>query len=219
MLFILTGEVQIGKTRWLCQLTDELRQQSAICFGVLAPGVWIERGREDATNPSRQRTSQPLFEKLGIDNILLPQGTRIHFATRRDIAQKQGALDEMSQSESLQLGWHISDTALAQVNAHLGKLPVKICGSECAGLLVIDEIGRLELHRGLGLTEAMCLLEEGPCGCLRHALVVARSTLAEDVANHFGSAWEGYRFISPDDEAKRCILDIFEDSIPHEREE
>lgn len=38
MLFLLTGEVQIGKTRWLESLVTELADCGVSCVGVLAPG-------------------------------------------------------------------------------------------------------------------------------------------------------------------------------------
>ena len=40
MLFILTGQIQSGKTRWLLSLLDEVRELGVLPFGVVAPGVW-----------------------------------------------------------------------------------------------------------------------------------------------------------------------------------
>lgn len=79
MLFLLTGEVQIGKTRWLESLVTELGAFGVPCAGVLAPGQWVPSmgPRADANG----------FEKLGIDNVLLPGGERIPFARRGDLAR------------------------------------------------------------------------------------------------------------------------------------
>ena len=58
MLFFLTGEVQIGKTRWLMDALTQLAERGVEPCGVIAPGQWIPRDGG--------------FEKLGIDNMLLP---------------------------------------------------------------------------------------------------------------------------------------------------
>ena len=76
MLFLLTGEVQIGKTRWLESLVTELADCGVSCAGVLAPGQWVPSEGEHADANG--------FEKLGIDNVLLPSGERIPFARRGD---------------------------------------------------------------------------------------------------------------------------------------
>lgn len=75
MLFILTGDIQIGKTRWLKSTCRKLAADGIPCAGVVAPGVWVPSEHGDANG----------FEKLGIDNLLLPQGERIPFARRRDL--------------------------------------------------------------------------------------------------------------------------------------
>ncbi|MDD6289009.1 MAG: nucleoside-triphosphatase, partial [Eggerthellales bacterium] len=43
MLLILTGEIQIGKTRWLQELVCELQEEGVAVSGVIAPGIWVER--------------------------------------------------------------------------------------------------------------------------------------------------------------------------------
>ena len=76
MLFLLTGDVQIGKTRWLERLAAELSGDGVQVAGVLAPGVW--RVREPHEVPGeRGLAGEGRFEKLGIDNVLLPGGERV----------------------------------------------------------------------------------------------------------------------------------------------
>ena len=78
MLFLLTGDVQIGKTRWLERLAAELSGDGVQVAGVLAPGVW--RVREPHEVPGeRGLAGEGRFEKLGIDNVLLPGGERVPF--------------------------------------------------------------------------------------------------------------------------------------------
>lgn len=163
MLYILTGDVQIGKTRWLQALVSDLEARGAVCDGVIAPGVW----REDETGG---------FDKLGIDNELLPTHEVVHFARRDDLARAEGTFDANAQSAKAMLRWHISDEAIRKVNAHFDALiqaaevPQKLDASECARLhagpakrmLIVDELGRLELLRNEGLTSAMELLKRGP---------------------------------------------------------
>lgn len=46
MLFVLTGDVQIGKTRWLERLVSDLEERRVISYGVIAPGIWVDRRDE-----------------------------------------------------------------------------------------------------------------------------------------------------------------------------
>lgn len=197
MLFLLTGDVQIGKTRWLERLASELYAEGCEVAGVVAPGVWRAAGEGG-------------FEKLGIDNVLLPDGERVAFARRRDLARAEGSLDPESQSEAAQLAWHISDDALARVNAHFGCIAEGMCGGAeegkaRPGLLVVDELGRLELERGCGLVAATELLARGATARFPHALAVVRDWLLPRAVERFGAAWGGARAISPDDEARGLL--------------
>ena len=158
VFFILTGEIQTGKTRWLQGVLGDLSACGVPLRGVVAPGVWTRVGRG--------------FEKLGIDNVLLPSGEVVHLARRRDLARASGCLDACGQSESAGLGWAMADDALDRVDAHFVQLmkgdasPADVgCGdfalesSLLPGLTVVDELGRLELLRGRGLVHALELLD------------------------------------------------------------
>lgn len=217
MLFLLTGDVQIGKTRWLSALADELAGEGVPVAGVLAPGVW--RKRETA--------GEGRFEKLGIDNVLLPSGERLAFARRRDLALAEGTFDPTSQSAAAQLAWEISDDAIARVNAHFDRLADEMFhvkhtfaqtnvsretsggGEAPAGLLVVDELGRLELMCGGGLTSAVALLERGPAAGFAHALAVVRDWLRPLAEERFADAWGGVRALAPDGHARTLVRDAF----------
>lgn len=193
MLYILTGDVQIGKTRWLQQLVERLRDEGVTCYGVIAPGDWVASESPHANADG--------FEKLGIWNVLLPEGERIRFADRKDLAKANGSFDGESEAGRAGLGWHISDDALAKVNEHFATIARQCSEAACdhaergesgsRGLLVVDELGRLELQHDGGLTEAVKLLEQGPQGCIQDALVVARDTLAPIVEERFAHIWGG----------------------------
>ena len=209
MLYLLTGEVQIGKTRWLHSLIAELEAQGAICEGVIAPGIWKENA--DGT-----------FDKLGITNEMLPQHKTVTFALRDDIAKARGVFDETSQAANAQMMWHIFDDSIVMVNSHFADLITHkhhvLEGNNCEGtasegcnprrILIVDELGRLELMRGGGLTEAMKLLAEGPDDYYSDAIVIARDALGlpEEVEHLFGKTWDTFMRISPSDEAKDAIL-------------
>lgn len=205
MLTLLTGVSQSGKTRWLESLLDCLEQRGVEVAGVLAPGVWREA-------PSG-------FEKLGIENLLLPDHVLIPFAQRADLAAVSAEGRAESQSEKAGLAWHIPDEAIARVNEHLrglraldargtaeamlhangaAVLRVPVSADETAanrrlprGLLLIDELGPLELLRGQGLTEAMGLLLQGPSERFPHAVVVVREKLLSAAQGCFDAAWGG----------------------------
>ena len=193
MLLILTGDIQIGKTRWLSRTVDQLEERGVVCEGVVAPGVW--RPSEDGRS----------FEKLGIDNLLLPQRTVVPFARRADLAQAEGTYDSTNLSANVGMVWHVSDAAVAEVNQHFDQLAVHVQLHEGTRkrLLVVDELGRLELLHGGGLTSALELLEAGPRGYYGAALVVARQAfdLNNLVERRFGKVWGGAVQMGPGSEA------------------
>lgn len=230
MLFVLTGEIQTGKTRWLERLTGRLAAEGVRCAGVLAPGVWRPRDPAEGLSAGECAVGSReggAFEKRGIDNVLIPSGERVAFARRADLAQRDGALDPGSQAVRAGLGWAIDDGAIARVNAHFAELArdaaasgelegaprglADACGGSCGqgrpcrALLVVDELGRLELMRGEGLTQAMALLDRGPTRAFPHALVVVRAALLPLARERFEPVWGIVRVIEPNDEGARAV--------------
>jgi len=203
MLFVLTGEVQTGKTRWLENLVHELEGAGVTPYGVIAPGVWADH-RNDP-EPSEHVDANG-FEKLGIDNALLPSHERIAFARRADLAESANEFDPQSQSARADLHWHISDDAIARVNAHFKKVAPSLSAKGSKGLLIVDELGQLELKRNGGLTEAVALLEAGPFPAAGHALIVVRETLLPLIEGHFGG-WGEHVRIAPTGESRALILE------------
>lgn len=200
MLALLTGDVQIGKTRWLEAVIAQLRERQVPSYGVLAPGRWVPSGSPRADGNG--------FEKTGIDNILLPTGKRIPFAQREDLARAAGAFDPASQSGQARLAWHIDDEAIKQVNAYLGEVP-SLARAGAPGLLVIDELGRLELMAGKGLTNAVGLLRRGPSPHLPHGVVVVRDYLLDEARRVIGGLWGEPVAISPDAASEALLLGLF----------
>lgn len=205
MLFFLIGDIQSGKTRWLERVLGALRASGVGVAGVLAPGVWLDHGPD----------AQPRFEKLGIDNVLLPQGERIPFARRRDLAERDGGFDEHSQAAQAQLGWAIDDDAIDRVNAHFDELgrsarDADAFDENAPSLLVVDELGRLELLRGEGLVAAMRLLDAGASSTFPHALAIVRADLVELARERFADApWDGMGIIYADDEGEQALRSAF----------
>ena len=216
MLFVLTGNVQTGKTRWLEAMLDELREGGVEVHGVLAPGVW--RALPDGAG----------YEKLGIENLLLPQGERVLFARRQDLAEAEGAYDASSQSAQAHLRWEMPEGALELVNEHLRRLPAlpplavddardgaacdfaKGPGAERVGrLLLIDEVGRLELLRNGGLTAALDILDAGPMPTFAHTLIVVREELLELARERFEPVWGPLRVINADDAGRAALKEAF----------
>ena len=176
MLFILTGDIRTGKTTWLEARVRELEAAGVPVRGVLAPGVWLD------------------CKKVGIENALLPSRERVLLATPAGDGCSTG------------LGWDFDAAALARVNAHLNGL-AETTGEKDArpGLLVIDEVGPLELRRGGGLTAALELLDGGPTPAWPHALVVVRATLAGEAAARFAHSWRSVELLSPDESGARRL--------------
>ncbi|MGI6229764.1 MAG: nucleoside-triphosphatase [Tractidigestivibacter sp.] len=197
MLFILTAPRQTGKTRWLEALVASLQAQGVTVYGVLAPGIW-------QLNPDGTRT------KLGIENVLLPDGEKILFATS---AANDTSIKDHVQSSRAGLGWAISDKALARVNAHLASLSSGKANKaqlEAPGLLVIDELGPLELKRGGGLTQGLALLDQGPTPAWPHAIAIVRPELTDLAAKRFHPAWGSPYLIEPGDAAFAYITGLYQ---------
>ena len=209
MLFLLTGDVQIGKTRWLENLCASLQAAGTCVAGVVAPGQWVLRP-EGQPGGKHGFDGAGRFEKLGIDNVLLPQGKRIEFARRRDLAAKSKAFTEGKQAKAAKLGWAISDTAIAQVNAHFAMLAKQTANeTELAphAMLVVDELGHLELLHSCGLTNALAILDAGPTPQFPHAIAMVRETLLDEARRRFEPRWGKATVIGPDDAARNLVLE------------
>ncbi len=205
MLFVLTGDVKTGKTRWLQELVKALQSEGVSVCGVLAPGAWADRRDDPISFPHADANG---FEKLGIDNVLLPGDERVAFARRVDLATSEGAFDPNSESGKAKLGWQISDMAIGRVNEHFSALRTtgENASAHAPALLVIDELGRLELECGGGLTEAVAMLEDGPTDAMQHALIVVRKALLPSIEGRFES-WGEPVHLAPNDKACTLVLD------------
>lgn len=214
MLFVLTGKVQTGKTRWLQALVESLEEGGVSCVGVLAPGVWRERSAEELEAMRAFGDESPVrFEKLGFNNVLLPGGEVVPMARRRDLAEAEGAVLEGSQSSKANLSWEMSEGALDRVNDHLASLAGGVPEPAAPRLLVIDEVGRLELLHNGGLTAALDMLDAGPGELFEHVLIVVREALIEQAENRFGEVWGGLHLIAADQsgaDALRAAFGLFE---------
>ena len=177
MLFILTGAIRTGKTTWLQAQVAELAAAGVAVDGVLAPGVWNGD------------------EKVGIENVLLPDGERVLLARP---AEQRCPGD---------LSWEFDANALARVNAHLASLRGKEGRPGRLGLLVIDELGPLELRRGEGLTEAVALLEAGPTPAWPNALIVVRAALVDDAHARLAGSWGSVELLSPNKAGAQRLRD------------
>ena len=209
MLLLLTGDVQIGKTRWLENLCAGLQAAGTCVAGVVAPGQWVPRP-EGQPGGKHGFDGAGRFEKLGIDNVLLPQGERIEFARRRDLAAKSKAFTEGTQAKAAKLGWAISDTAIAQVNAHFAALAKQATNETKLAphaMLVVDELGRLELLHSCGLTNALAILDAGPTPQFPHAIAVVRETLLDEARRRFEPRWGKATVIGPDNAARNLVLE------------
>lgn len=209
MLLLLTGDIQIGKTSWLLKTVARLEEGGVSVEGVVAPGVWVpvragEPGYEGASAglgaPAPADGPACRYDKRGIDNLLLPDHETVPFARREDLARAEGTYDASNQAAQVGMTWHIDDRAVARVNAHFDRLAAAADeAAGCAGaphrprVLIVDELGRLELLHDGGLTSAMALLAQGPRGYYDHAVVVARDLfgLSERVEQLFTEAWGG----------------------------
>ena len=233
MLYILTGEMQTGKTRWLNKLIENLKVVGIASYGVITPGIWRKpeaaggtaggvadgvAGETTDGTASNSTDGSVEFEKLGIEALLLPDGIRIPFAWRRDIAELRGDREKDWQSARAELGWAIPDEALSTVNSYLDVLAARIEAlyqgehkeqAKKPGLFVIDELGPLELKKQGGFTSAIQLLEQGPTRLYQHALIVVRKELLDIAANRFLGIWGEQSVVEPDEASRELIFAAF----------
>lgn len=216
MLLILTGQIRTGKTTWLRARVGALEAAGVACYGVTAPGVWDDRGR-----------------KVAIDNELLPGARRVRLARAADPAEAGGmawdfdaaalarvnahlaGLREGGQRGDGPAGGRLDGGELREGVPHGGELARSIPHGDASpartarpGLLVVDELGPLELRRGAGLTEALALLAEGPTPAWPHALVVVRAGLAGEAASLLAPAWGEVRELRPDDAGTELLTGV-----------
>lgn len=222
MLFLLTGDVQIGKTRWLERLVETFAEADVISYGVLSPGVWIDHElaqeigvEQKEAKHSRQEGCQGelrrRFEKVGIDTLFLPDKRRARFALRRDIAQASGLYASEDQAARAGLIWHISDGAIDAVNEHFASISADLMsasssGADAQGILIVDELGWLELKHEAGFVEAVHLLDRGPQGEIEDAIIVVREALLDIAEERFASLWGGCLRIGPSPEDLEKVL-------------
>ena len=203
MLFILTGHIQTGKTRWLQALIRDLEAHDVAVSGVVAPGIWCEH---------KDDFGRVEFEKLGITNELLPQHEVIQLAVRDDLAEAHQSSRPDNHHHGMKMMWAFSDEAMAQVNDHFaryldGTAPVP----DAPGMLIVDELGRLELVGDAGLTRAMEAVSAGPSPYAKHALIVVREMLVELALEKLdcAEAWGGAALVYPTKADARAVMAAF----------
>ena len=145
---LLTGPVGVGKTTIAGRVTDLARHQSLVCGGLLAPALKDRRG-----------------QKIGIWGLDLLTGQRRVLArTDRDLA---GPGIGPYSFDPAALDWALD----AVENALDATQPV-------CQLLVVDEIGKLELWHSNGLAPVLSRLAAGQAS---HALVLVRESLLAEL--------------------------------------
>lgn len=179
MLAIITGTRQVGKTRWLERFIESATQSGLRCVGLISPGVWIDAPHDE-------------LEKTGINARLLPEGEEFVCALRRDLASEDS--NQFSQADKAQLGWRVYDDAIERVNAHFDALRAE--GLLPEDILVVDEIGTLELMHGTGFTSALRMLDDPTCATAHeegtsnlNAIIIMRPELLDQTKERLAPVW------------------------------
>ena len=197
MLYILTGPIQSGKTRWLQEVVHLLEKTNIGCDGVLVPGIWNEVGGS--------------YEKLGIWNEMLPSHERVSFALKPD--ENKGIYANLSCKDTSKKdqGWYINNDAVRVVNSHFRNIQQSIPESDKnKHILIIDELGIMELERNKGLIAAVELLQKGPQGYFKHAIVVVRekNNFHKIACEKFSSSWDKVAFITPQQYTPQEFIEV-----------
>lgn len=154
-LLVITGDVGAGKTTWCRAFVAAAQADGARVAGLLSPGVFSGD------------------HKLAIDLTDLATGQ-----TRR-LADRRPRPDPQSPTRN----WAFHPTAVAWGDSILATLTAP--DQPRPDLLLIDELGPLELRHGGGWTHALPLLarQDAPVAC-----VVVRPGLLTEFLSHFPTA-------------------------------
>ncbi len=125
--------------------------------------------------------------KTAILAQLIPGGEPFMYAPRREIVGEGG--------EHVFAGWDFQQSAFDVINEHFASPACR-----CADLLVVDEIGWLELFRGQGYTNAMDLLD-------RAAVPRVLTIIREDLVPAAEQRWGHLELLTP---ASPCTWELFE---------
>ena len=183
MLYLLTGDIQTGKTRWLEARAAALEAAGAEVWGVLNPGVWVTR-------------ADGSLEKTGIDMAFYPAHERRPFALRADLANGVPEVHEAVVGGKAMI-WRFFEERFAEANALFSEMRGLEAAEGVRRVAVFDEIGRLELA-GRGNTAAMAFLDAGPTPAFDDAFAIVRSELVDDAVARLTLAWgDQIRVITP----------------------
>ena len=136
---ILTGGRGAGKSTWCFTLAEAARSRGFSVAGVLSRAIFAN----DSFPPAER--------KVRIDLVDLTTGDARTLATPGD-----------PDAEGHGMRWHFHNETIAWGNAALEAAGAATSGSHrgAADLLIIDELGPLELTHGRGLTAGLALLDE-----------------------------------------------------------
>ena len=158
-IFVMTGAFMTGKTTWIARM---LERAASLAPTLRIAGVYTPAVFEDGA-------------KTAINAVLLPSGERFLFAPRKQAPSgRQGGAP--LPDGTIHFGWDFQDDALARINAHLATC------RDC-DLLVIDELGPLEMLHSQGYTEGLRLLDEL---AVPNALLVIRPSLLDVASERWG---------------------------------
>ena len=157
---VLTGKVQIGKTT-VCQAVADLARERGYCVrGILTPPILDRDG-----------------ERLGIEVLDLASGERRVLAQIRRPVLESGNMPGQNETglqgdfSGPQVGIYEFDAAALQWGQDVVARAIAV-GCD---LLIVDEIGRLELQQANGFNQVLNLLETSVV--LRSLLVVRAELL------------------------------------------
>ena len=171
-LFVMSGAFMTGKTTWI----ERMLLKAGIPVKSENPALMGAALGSSKGMPTIAGVYTPAVfrdgEKTGIDATLLPSCERFPFATRRGSASGKARPDGREK-----LSWDFDEGTLDRINGHMRANAV-------CGLLVVDELGPLELVRNGGYTAALDLLDEE---AVPTALVVVRPALLDAARERWGS--------------------------------
>jgi nucleoside-triphosphatase THEP1 len=156
---LISGPVGVGKTTVAERVVGLVRRQGLACGGLLAPAIKDSHG-----------------QKTGIWGVDVRTGERRMLAVVRTDRDLGGPAIGPYSFDAEALAWAV---LVIEGALHSTTWPLRPCD-----LVVVDEIGKLELWQGVGLAPLLPRLAAGEAA---RALVVVRDSLLAELQARLGS--------------------------------
>jgi nucleoside-triphosphatase THEP1 len=187
-VYVITGERGAGKSMVCARVADDARRRGLTVAGILTECSGPEQGAPRTVVDLSSGESKPFgTQATQGETRVAAAGADSRRYTAAGGPPGAAAPAERTTSDSLTPGWEFESEVFAWANKALSR------ATPC-DLLIVDEVGPLELLGGRGWAKALGVLRARE---FRAALVVCRPGLLEELANCLGMPLAGVFAVDP----------------------